>query len=846
MSSGCGDVLSLADLQTAKKHQIFEAEVITGKSGGVAGGSDIDYATNQVTGQTQKTLPAVLRDAGFRPAGFTFDTGGVLNEGDEALVVLWPGPAGDGNYYSWRGAYPKAIPAGSTPASSGGVTDTAWTPVTDGTLREELASASGSTLSLAQVATAYGLDFSVGAVWTPSAESTSTNWWLYGNKVYKSYGSVTLPASPNLTDFYLLSADGSFSNTQFGMEATATASAKLANIAAVLSANNAVLAFKSSCTITLSADFVWSFNYAIADGVTVTVNSDSTTARDIRIERSNFTLYGLTLGVGVNVRISTSAAILRNITIRGMTFTQGFIACVGSNRGYGLTVSDNKFLNAAGLVANAVQVADWCDVTITKNVGGRFTNAFVLFNPAYSYTCFNINISNNVAQQCKAFGIVFSGAEEIGVINNFKITGNVISCPVTGVTRAIVLNNSHGGVVEGNTLSGVIHTAADGCNDVKFVNNSCNFVGVVGLRARGCAGWAVEGNTSHTNASSKYHVEFNTRTEVTNRGVAGRTYFNGNTYVGGSRGILLSGGIYYSVGQESFTSPTADTSVGVVNVTTTAYNSTIDGDQRSIKPAGNPVVTNSSPNSVVDGPAVHATSTSTITAITSGVVVPTLHGKVYHYTVDLNNNIENFQSTIIPGQGKVVSEWAATVPGARLAINASPFYTAAGDYRIQDSFVNGSPTPYTTLSPLTSINAGCVIHKNGTMQVRYKPNTQADSERFLEPQMGDYIWQSAFFSIPLIINGAVSNLGSDLTRAPRTAIGQSANGLLHVVVVDGRNTDSAGCTTEELANYMLSQGCVTAFNLDGGGSSTIWYDGAVLNVPSDGAQRVVAQAWVFK
>ena len=32
----CGDVLSLEDLQTAKKHQIFEAEVITGKAGGVA------------------------------------------------------------------------------------------------------------------------------------------------------------------------------------------------------------------------------------------------------------------------------------------------------------------------------------------------------------------------------------------------------------------------------------------------------------------------------------------------------------------------------------------------------------------------------------------------------------------------------------------------------------------------------------------------------------------------------------------------------------------------------------------------------------------------------------------
>lgn len=140
MSSGCGDVLSLADLQTAKKHQIFEAEVITGKSGGVADGADIDYATNQVTGQTQKTLPAVLRDAGFRPAPFTFVTGGTLAVGDSDRAVLWPvSSGGDGNYYVWKGAYPKVIPAASTPATTGGVSSSGWMPVGDVTLRRELA-----------------------------------------------------------------------------------------------------------------------------------------------------------------------------------------------------------------------------------------------------------------------------------------------------------------------------------------------------------------------------------------------------------------------------------------------------------------------------------------------------------------------------------------------------------------------------------------------------------------------------------------------------------------------------------------------------------------------------------
>lgn len=71
MSSGCGDVLSLEDLKTAKKHQTFEAEVITGKAGGSAGGADIDEATNQVTGQVQKTLPAVLEDIAINVVPFS-------------------------------------------------------------------------------------------------------------------------------------------------------------------------------------------------------------------------------------------------------------------------------------------------------------------------------------------------------------------------------------------------------------------------------------------------------------------------------------------------------------------------------------------------------------------------------------------------------------------------------------------------------------------------------------------------------------------------------------------------------------------------------------------------------
>ena len=133
MSSGCGDVLSLEDLKTAKKHQIFEAEVITGKQGGVASGAEIDYATNQVTGDSQKTLPAILRDVGFWPASWDFSTGGILTVSDRNKVVYDPVSK---TWYSWAGTLPHVVAAGTNPV---GVAD--WVPQTDPSLRNDLASA---------------------------------------------------------------------------------------------------------------------------------------------------------------------------------------------------------------------------------------------------------------------------------------------------------------------------------------------------------------------------------------------------------------------------------------------------------------------------------------------------------------------------------------------------------------------------------------------------------------------------------------------------------------------------------------------------------------------------------
>ncbi|WP_241215186.1 hypothetical protein [Enterobacter hormaechei] len=107
-----------------------------------------------------------------------------------------------GEYYRWDGALPKHVDVGSTPATSGGVGVGAWIGVGYASLRAMLSSESGAALSLSQVATSYGLDFSLGGVWTAGATSTADNWWWYNNKVYTGFVGA-LPSAPGANAYQI-------------------------------------------------------------------------------------------------------------------------------------------------------------------------------------------------------------------------------------------------------------------------------------------------------------------------------------------------------------------------------------------------------------------------------------------------------------------------------------------------------------------------------------------------------------------------------------------------------------------------------------------------------------------
>ena len=81
-------------------------------------------------------------------------------------------------------------------------------------------------------------------------------------------------------------------------------------------------------------------------------------------------------------------------------------------------------------------------------------------------------------------------------------------------------------------------------------------------------------------------------------------------------------------------------------------------------------------------------------------------------------------------------------------------------------------------------------------------------------------------------------------RNPRTGVGQLADGRVLMVVTDGRRPGySVGMTNFELAQTMVRLGAVTGSAFDGGGSSSLAFDGKLLNRPSDrGGERPVSNA----
>lgn len=105
-------------------------------------------------------------------------------------------------------------------------------------------------------------------------------------------------------------------------------------------------------------------------------------------------------------------------------------------------------------------------------------------------------------------------------------------------------------------------------------------------------------------------------------------------------------------------------------------------------------------------------------------------------------------------------------------------------------------------------------------------------------------------SYNLVKNGKQDLTGSSkfshsTSYQPRTFVGQREDGTILLFVCDGRNkNNSTGLTATQQSQVCLDEKCIVGVNLDGGGSSTMIYNGVLKNVPTDGSMRRVANAIV--
>lgn len=133
----------------------------------------------------------------------------------------------------------------------------------------------------------------------------------------------------------------------------------------------------------------------------------------------------------------------------------------------------------------------------------------------------------------------------------------------------------------------------------------------------------------------------------------------------------------------------------------------------------------------------------------------------------------------------------------------------------------------------------CVLYQDGTME------TYSPGDFSLEEAISRGAWQAWSFG-PMLLDGegnplpdSALNTSKNIRRAnPRVGIGYYAPGHYCFIVVDGRTDDASGLTLEEFAQLFASLGCKAAYNLDGGRSSFMVYDGNVLNDPYKGGRSV--------
>ena len=172
---------------------------------------------------------------------------------------------------------------------------------------------------------------------------------------------------------------------------------------------------------------------------------------------------------------------------------------------------------------------------------------------------------------------------------------------------------------------------------------------------------------------------------------------------------------------------------------------------------------------------------------------------------------------------------------AILAINGDYYGANSSGYVIRNGVV------YRDSARDNSSNGDLAIYKDGSFKIIYE--NQVSDDQLIQ----DGVVNLLAFGPSLVENGEISvgtnaEVGQAMASNPRTAIGIIDENHYIIVVSDGRTSESKGLSLYQIAEVMKSYGVKTAYNLDGGGSSTLYFNGQVINKPTTGGSKISERA----
>ena len=182
-----------------------------------------------------------------------------------------------------------------------------------------------------------------------------------------------------------------------------------------------------------------------------------------------------------------------------------------------------------------------------------------------------------------------------------------------------------------------------------------------------------------------------------------------------------------------------------------------------------------------------------------------------------------------------------TAKTSSIAENANAVLAINGDYygARQSGYVIRNGVIYRSTANRNAEDL--VIYQDGSFGIIN------ESEISAQALLDNGAWNVLSFGPALLIDGEIAvSSGEEVGRAmasnPRTAIGIVDDLHYLFVVSDGRTNASEGLSLRELAQVLEELGAKTAYNLDGGGSSTMVFQGQVVNNPTSNGKRITERS----